>query len=43
MQFSLVGNRVAVMHLATHVSLPGNHIRDEQWEKVQKRTPQKIH
>ena len=27
-QFSLAGNRVEALHLATHVFLAGNHIRE---------------
>ena len=40
-QFSLVGNRVAVLHLATRVFLAGNHISDEQRDKEQKRAREK--
>ena len=32
-QFSLVGNRVAALHLASLVFLAGNHIGDEQRDK----------
>ena len=32
-QFSLAGNRVAALHLATRVFLAGNHISDEQRDK----------
>ena len=31
-QFSLAGNRMAALHLATCVFLAGNHISDEQRE-----------
>ena len=34
-QFSLAGNRVAALHLATRVFLAGNHISDEQRDKEQ--------
>ena len=34
-QFSLAENRVAELHLATRVFLAGNHISDEQRDKVQ--------
>ena len=34
-QFSLAGNRVAALHLATRVFLAGNHISDEQRDKKQ--------
>ena len=34
-QFSLAGNRVAALHLATRVFLVGNHINDEQRDKEQ--------
>ena len=36
-QFSLAGNRVAELHLATRVFQAGNHISDEQWDKEQER------
>ena len=32
-QFSLAGNRVAALHLATRVFLAGNHVSDEQRDK----------
>ena len=32
-QFSLTGNHVAALHLATHVFLVGNQISDEQQDK----------
>ena len=50
-QFSLAGNRVAALHLATPVFLAGNHISDEQragkstrkeatkFEKFERRNP----
>ena len=34
-QFSLAGNRVAALHLATRVFLAGNHISDVQRDKEQ--------
>ena len=39
--FSLAGNRVAALHLATRVFLAGNHISGEQRNKEQKRTREK--
>ena len=36
-QFSLAGNRVAALHLATRVFLAGNHLGDEQLDKEQER------
>ena len=33
----LAGNFVAVLHLATHVFLAGNHVSDEQQDKEQER------
>ena len=40
-QFSLAGNRVATLHLATRVFLTGNHIGEEQQDKKQKRAREK--
>ena len=40
-QFSLAGNRVAALHLATRVFLAGNHIGKEQRDKEQERTREK--
>ena len=40
-KFSLAGNRVAALHLATRVFLAGNHISDEQQDKEQKRAREK--
>ena len=40
-QFSLAGNCVAALHLATRVYLAGNHISDEQRDKEQERLPEK--
>ena len=37
-QFTLAGNRVAALHLATRVFLAGNHNSDEQRDKEQART-----
>ena len=36
-QFSLPGNRVAALHLATRVFLGGNYISDEQRDKEHER------
>ena len=41
-QFSLAGNCVAELHLATHVFLVGNHISDEQRDKEQERAQEKM-
>ena len=40
-QFSLAGNRVAALHLATRVFLAGNHIGDKQRDKEQERAGEK--
>ena len=40
-QFSLAGNRVAALHLATRVFLAGNHFSDEQRDKEQERAREK--
>ena len=40
-QFSLAGNRLAVLHLATRVFLAGNHVSDEQRNKEQEREREK--
>ena len=32
-QFSLAGNHVAALHLATHIFLAGNHINEGQRDK----------
>ena len=40
-QFSLAGNRVAALQLATRVFLAGNHISDEQRDKEQERSLEK--
>ena len=39
--FSLAGNRVAALHLATRVFLVGNHISDKQRDKEQERAREK--
>ena len=40
-QFSLEGNRLAALHLATRIFLAGNHISDEQRDKEQERARKK--
>ena len=40
-QFSLAGNQVAALHLATRVFLTGNHISDEEPDKEQERAREK--
>ena len=40
-QFSSARNRVAALHLATHIFLAGNHISDEQRDKYQERARSK--
>ena len=40
-QFSLAGNHVAALNLATRVFLEGNHISDEQRGKEQERAREK--
>ena len=40
-QFSLAGNRVAALQLATRVFLAGNHISDKQRDKEQERSLEK--
>ena len=40
-QFSLPGNRVAALHVATRIFLAGNYISDEQRDKEQERAREK--
>ena len=40
-QYSLTGNRMAALHLATCIFLVGNHISDKQWDKEQERAREK--
>ena len=43
MQFSLEGNHVAALQLASRIFLTGTHISDKQWDKEQERALEKRH